>query len=270
MLGKRLLSALIPLPFILLLIHLGPTWGWGLFIALCAGIALYEYLVITRATSTLAERIPLLAVGLAAFWGFHSLPIVYVLLIVVGLFLFSYLWVLARPGDMANSFSRASAIFFGYVYVPLLLSFLVRVHALPMGRNWVYISLAIAWCGDTIAYFAGRFLGRHKLYPVISPGKTWEGAVGGLLGSFLGVLTLKLILFPELTVLGCAVIAIPGGILGQLGDLCESMLKRAVGVKDSGTIMPGHGGILDRIDALVFLLPYTFACALLLFPERVI
>jgi phosphatidate cytidylyltransferase len=263
MLWKRVLSAGIPLPLVLLLIHFGPTWAWGIFIAFCAGVALYEYLAITRPVGSTAGRWALTAVGVGAFWGFFDLPFAFTVAIVVALFFLCFLLVLSRPGDLSQAFGHAATLFFGFLYVPLLLSFLVRLHALPDGREWVYISLLIAWCGDTAAYFAGRAFGRHKLYPVISPGKTWEGALGGLLGSLVGVLAIRFTLLPDLPLAACFVVAIPGGILGQLGDLCESMLKRGYSVKDSGTIMPGHGGLLDRIDALLFILPYTYACAFL-------
>ena len=113
---------------------------------------------------------------------------------------------------------------------------------------------------------AGRAFGRHKLYPAISPGKTVEGAIGGLLGSVLAVVLAKLFyLGGPLAWWDCAALAIPAGALGQVGDLCESMIKRAYGVKDSGTILPGHGGILDRVDALIFSSPVVYFYALLRF-----
>jgi phosphatidate cytidylyltransferase len=122
----------------------------------------------------------------------------------------------------------------------------------------VVLVLLVAWFADTGAYFAGRFLGNAKLYPAVSPKKTWAGAWGGLAGSVLGVTVLKLITAHWLTWVDVFAIAIPGGVLGQLGDLAESLIKRSVGVKDSGTLLPGHGGILDRIDAVIFIAPYVY------------
>jgi phosphatidate cytidylyltransferase len=119
--------------------------------------------------------------------------------------------------------------------------------------------LIIAWVADTGGYFAGRYLGKARLYEAVSPKKTWAGAWGGLAGSLIGVAALKLISAHWLTWLDVALLAIPGGILGQLGDLTESLIKRSVGVKDSGSLLPGHGGILDRIDAVLFIAPYVFA-----------
>jgi phosphatidate cytidylyltransferase len=121
------------------------------------------------------------------------------------------------------------------------------------------VVLLVAWVADTGAYFAGRFLGKAKLYEAVSPKKTWAGAWGGLAGSVLGVVALKLAFAHYLSWLDVVLIAVPGGILGQLGDLAESLIKRSVGVKDSGALLPGHGGILDRIDAVLFIAPYVYA-----------
>jgi len=119
--------------------------------------------------------------------------------------------------------------------------------------------LLVAWLADTGGYFAGRFLGKTKLYEAVSPKKTWAGAWGGIAGSVIGVAALKLIMASYLTWADVFLLAIPGGVLGQLGDLTESLIKRSVGVKDSGALLPGHGGLLDRIDAVLFIAPYVYA-----------
>jgi len=131
----------------------------------------------------------------------------------------------------------------------------------------VLLVLLVAWLADTGGYFAGRFLGNAKLYPAVSPKKTWAGAWGGLAGSVVGVAVLKLFFAEWLTWLDVFMIAIPGGIIGQMGDLAESLIKRSVGVKDSGTLLPGHGGILDRIDAVLFIAPYVYAYLMVRYPE---
>ncbi|MFT4975899.1 MAG: phosphatidate cytidylyltransferase [Myxococcota bacterium] len=140
----------------------------------------------------------------------------------------------------------------GLLYLPLLLSFIPLLRAHPDGLGWIFVMLSATWLGDTGAYFAGRFLGRHKLFERISPKKTWEGVFGGILAGIGGACLVKWIALPDLA-WGHAVIL--GAVLvgaGVIGDLTESMLKRAYGVKDSGWILPGHGGILDRIDGLLF------------------
>ena len=118
--------------------------------------------------------------------------------------------------------------------------------------------LLIAWFGDTGGYFGGRFFGKTKLYEAVSPKKTWAGAIGGMLGSVLAVVLLKEVHLHQLTWIDVVLIGVPGSILGQMGDLAESLLKRSVGVKDSGALLPGHGGMLDRIDAVLFIAPYVY------------
>lgn len=142
----------------------------------------------------------------------------------------------------------------GILYVGWLLGHLVALRGLDDGRNWVFFILFVTWASDTFAFFVGRKFGRHKLAPSISPGKTWEGAVGGV-----GAAVIMSILFFAPTPFRLPLIswqiiplAVLVSIFGQLGDLVESLLKRNMGVKDSGSLMPGHGGVLDRIDSLVF------------------
>jgi phosphatidate cytidylyltransferase len=153
----------------------------------------------------------------------------------------------------------------GTLYVALLLTFVALLKKRgPDGGAWVFIVLTCTWLSDTGAYFAGRFIGPYwpaKLYPSVSPKKTVIGGLGGLVASFLALAIAKLWYLPTLSWLDCVLVAIPANVLGQTGDLCESLLKRSVGVKDSGALLPGHGGILDRVDALLFVAPYVYAFA---------
>src|SRR6185369_14671336 len=119
------------------------------------------------------------------------------------------------------------------------------------GPAFVVLALMLSWLSDTGAYFAGRFLGKHKLYEAVSPKKTIEGAVGGLAFAVLGALSAHFFYLPSLPLRDAVILAVVAGGIGQAGDLGESLLKRSVGVKDSGGIVPGHGGILDRVDALL-------------------
>jgi phosphatidate cytidylyltransferase len=172
------------------------------------------------------------------------------------------LYYLFRFRDMTTVAARFAATVTGIVYAGFLLTYLAKLKLVDPDRsgNTVLIVLVIAWVADTGGYFAGRFLGRAKLYEAVSPKKTWAGAWGGLAGSLLGVAVLKLVVPSAhwLTWIDVAALAIPGGMLGQLGDLAESLIKRSVGVKDSGALLPGHGGILDRIDAVLFIAPYVY------------
>jgi len=130
------------------------------------------------------------------------------------------------------------------------------------GWQWVVLLFVVTWANDTLAYFTGRFLGKRPLAPRISPKKTWEGFWGGAAGSVLGALAVKFLLLPGLPVAAAVGVGAGAAVLGPLGDLSESMLKRAAGVKDSGKIIPGHGGLLDRIDAVLFVAPWVVACAM--------
>jgi len=170
------------------------------------------------------------------------------------------LYYLFKFRDIPSVAGRYAATVTGIVYAGYLTTYLAKLKLVDpnAGGDTVLMVLIVAWLADTGGYFAGRFLGKAKLYEAVSPKKTWAGAWGGIAGSVVGVALLKLISAHYLSWLDVALIAIPGGILGQLGDLTESLLKRSVGVKDSGALLPGHGGLLDRIDAVLFIAPYVY------------
>jgi len=151
----------------------------------------------------------------------------------------------------------------GILYVGWLLSYLVELRMLDNGRNWVFLAFFATFASDTSAFFIGRAIGKHKLAPNISPGKTWEGAIGGILGA---VILSLLFVLPSpfslpLSWFQAVLIGFLISVFGQFGDLVESLFKRNMGVKDSGTLLAGHGGFLDRIDSIVFagVLVYYFA-----------
>jgi phosphatidate cytidylyltransferase len=146
----------------------------------------------------------------------------------------------------------------GIIYIPLLLSFLVLIRNQADGMIWIFLILAVIFAGDTSAYYFGSYLGRHKLCPAVSPGKTIEGSIGGLAANlFVGSL-IKIFFLPVLPWVLSLLFFLVIGIAGQAGDLFESMLKRSSKVKDSGGLLPGHGGFLDRIDALLFAAPVAY------------
>ena len=275
-LAQRFLVAVVAVPIILFIFYMKrpePTWG---LIFIASLLAMHEFFAMTLPKE---DRLPSLVMGgvacLAFYWvdsftilAYHpSERIQQVAVLVEKPLLLSLvvlvpgLYYLFRFRDIPSVAGRMTATITGIIYCGFLATFLSLFKRLPLGResgHFVVLVLLIAWLADTGGYFAGRFLGKSKLYEAVSPKKTWAGAWGGIAGSLAGVVGMKLLFVPWLTWFDVFAIAIPGGILGQMGDLAESLIKRSVGVKDSGALLPGHGGILDRIDAVLFIAPYVY------------
>jgi phosphatidate cytidylyltransferase len=168
---------------------------------------------------------------------------------------------LARVEDKTRVLVSAGATAIGLLYVALLGSYIVAIRALPepgIAGKLLTLFLAIIMMSDTGAYFAGRALGRHKLAPRVSPAKTVEGSIGGLVASIGAAVASKYIFFPELPIPDAVVLGAVIGVLGQVGDLCESLLKRGSDVKDAASILPGHGGFLDRLDSMLLNAPVFY------------
>jgi phosphatidate cytidylyltransferase len=283
-LAQRFLVAVVAVPILLAILYLErpePTWA---LIFVAALLAMHEFFAMTLPK---ADRRAALVIGGLACFAFYWIDaralarpfgvelgaraqlvaasgptLVLILAVIV-----PGLYYLFRFRDIPTVASRFTATVTGVVYAGLLLTYLAlfkRMEPGTLGGHYVVLVLLIAWIADTGGYFAGRFLGKAKLYEAVSPKKTWAGAWGGLAGSLAGVVAMKLLFLQhELTWLDVFLIAIPGGILGQLGDLSESLIKRSTGVKDSGALLPGHGGILDRIDAVLFIAPYVYTYLLI-------
>lgn len=162
--------------------------------------------------------------------------------------------------DFAQHFKELMFSLFGIVYLIFLPLYLLKIHNTPYGKHWTVLFLLIVWFGDSAAYFTGKKFGKHKLYALISPKKTVEGSIGGLFFGTVAAILYRLFFFPALGVRDVIVISIIVGIVSQIGDLCESFMKRAFDKKDSGTVLPGHGGFLDRFDGVIFSLPVMYGC----------
>jgi len=181
------------------------------------------------------------------------------------LFLIFALLFLFRIRDIANAAREVSFAILAFIYIPIMLMHLVMLRQTRFGIEWILVIMLIVMSGDSAAYYIGSAFGKNRLYPLVSPKKSIEGALGGLAGSICGTLLAKFTFFQQLTVTDAIVTAVVIGILGQSGDLFESMLKRSFGVKDSGTIFPGHGGVLDRLDSVLFATPVTYYYAVYFF-----
>ena len=165
-----------------------------------------------------------------------------------------------RTGGSTNSI----IVLFGSVYIGWMLGHLILLRGLECGIALIFFVFLVTWASDTAAYYVGSSFGTHKLAPRTSPGKTIEGAIGGLAGSVVMALVAKFGFMPWLDLRDCLIVGLLLGSIGQAGDLFESRLKRHAGVKDSGTILPGHGGLLDRVDSLIFTTPVFYYYVMLI------
>ncbi len=257
----RIATGLILAPLVVCLLLWGPQLAIVALIAVAVLFAAAELLKM-EASCRPADRVlgAILAATLAITpWLGSPHPILLLMLGVVVLLS----WNLLRPGDLPSASRRAAWMVLTLGYVGGLGSSLVAiavlpspaptvVAAFPFGNAAVLSLLMIVFLGDTGAYFAGKMLGRHKLYPAISPNKTVEGTLGGLAASIGGGALAHTLLVPQLGLAECLLVGGMCGAVAQVGDLAESLFKRATGTKDSGKLLPGHGGMLDRIDGVLF------------------
>lgn len=264
-LAIRLATAAVGAPLILALLYKGPAWGFFLLVCPAALIGAWELFAMTHPGDRLSQALGVLMTAIASvatFFAGGDLRVIATMTIAVPLA--GPLLTLVRLGDMKTAALRACAMGFAplFVGVPLTLLALLRRDQGADGPGYVVLSIMFAWFSDTGGYFAGRFLGKHKLYEAVSPKKTVEGAIGGLFGSVVGALLAHFWFLPSLSLAHGIPLALIAGALGQAGDLGESVIKRSTGVKDSGAIVPGHGGILDRVDALLLTSAVTYVYTL--------
>ena len=250
-LKARLLTGFVGVPLLVLLIGWGEPW---LFHGLCLLVtfgALHEYFSIGFPGRP-GEQIIGIAFGLAVSSTVFFPQLTPVELILAPLLvLMSSIYIFIN-GRLEDRLARLAWALLGALYLGYLLPHWSSLFRLPHGRAWVFFVLVVIMAGDTCAYFVGRRFGTKKLAPEISPGKTLEGAVGYVLGSILAGCLTGIFLAAGLAFWELAVLSALLSILGQLGDLFESWIKRVFAVKDSGRLLPGHGGLLDRLDSLIF------------------
>lgn len=253
MLWQRVLTALVLLPAVLALIFLAPPTVVAGAFAVVTLMAGWEWTHLARLESPIARvaALVVLALALALWWTVPALHAGWLVLALLW-WLGAALAVVLYPAGSAHWNHPAVVLASGLVVLPTTFGALLAVHA--AGGPWLLLLLfLVVWSADIGAYFAGRALGRRKLAPKVSPGKSWEGAVGGFVAALaIGYGTIHLLALERFAepVRALAVLALIV-VVSIFGDLVESMLKRACGVKDSGGLLPGHGGVLDRIDSLL-------------------
>jgi phosphatidate cytidylyltransferase len=262
-LAIRLATAGVGAPLIILLLYKGAPWGFYLLALPAALVGAWELFNMTHAGDRGSQifGVSLTAIVSGVIWNFTADARV-LLTLIIAMGLVGPLFTLVRLGDMRTAAFRACAMSMAplFVGVPLtLLAVMRRDLGDGPGPGFVVMTIMFAWFGDTGGYFAGRFLGKRKLYEAVSPKKTVEGAIGGLVGSAFGAFLAGVWFLKDYLPLWRGIpLALVAGALGQAGDLGESLLKRSTGVKDSGAIVPGHGGILDRVDALLVTSAVTY------------
>ena len=259
MLRARLATAAVAIPLLLLLI-LYPATSTPVAILVFAvgviGIAEYASLAFAaqRAEWVLTVLLGTMTLAAAVFKADHWLSAALTLAISAAL-----VWVLFTRPDFEQGLRDIGLAFVGILYISILLPHFVWLRdQSPLGPRWVVLVLAIGMAGDAGGYFVGKALGRHKLSPHVSPGKTIEGALGIVAASLLIASIYKLLFLHEVGMQEILYLSLVMSVLGQLGDLSESVMKRAFGAKESGWIFPGHGGVLDRIDSLLFPVAFLY------------
>jgi len=256
---QRLLTAAVVVPLVLAALFCLPSVWWFVVLAIFAEIAAWEYLAIVRARAPRAPLLPLLmlvplaAVALSASMVAPA-PLAAARLLLAATVLSVGLGslVLLSRTPLDEAIPALGILCFGIPYFAVPVA---SLHQLQRADPWlVFLLMAIVWLGDTAAYYVGSRLGRHKMAPVISPKKSWEGAIAGFVTSVLAAAAWSVWRLGRLDpgLLGVAAVT---AVAAQVGDLVESMIKRGSGVKDSGNVLPGHGGVLDRLDAMLFAAP---------------
>ena len=257
----RLLAAAVGLAILLPIVIFGGVMAVDIIVILVTLLIVYEYTAMAfpddrvpqQAFMTFSVLVPF---GIGLYWGLERWGIA-----LLGAAIASMIWVTLRPGDeipkAADRFGRVVA---GNLWLSLL-GFLPLIRRLEDGLAWIFVVLALSWLSDTGGYFAGKGFGKNKLYPRISPKKTWEGVFGGMALATVGMFVIRAVALPSMGPLDCVILGTVVSGSGVIGDLSESMLKRSFDVKDAGNILPGHGGMLDRIDSVMFVAPLVFGYA---------
>ena len=287
----RIATAVVLIPLVLLLVLKAPTWLLILVAAAVALMAIAEFLKLAThyAVQPLAS---LTYVYVAFFFLFlivttssrtplvETTSTIYGITLATALAPFIFLTLAMRRPTLSEGYPAAAASTFAFAYIAIPMALLVEIRRQPAGAIWVIYTLLVVWAGDIFAYFVGKAIGRHKMSSEVSPKKTWEGAIASVAASVtIGALWIQHASAISLALLRVGLIDRRDGVFGleqpqlwpiillsaavniaaQLGDLVESLIKRGAGVKDSGSILPGHGGMLDRIDAMLFAVPVVWA-----------
>lgn len=259
---KRVLTAAVLLPLFILVVILPNPWYFTAFVGAAALLCAVEYARIAEASGFAVQKALLLFLTLgfiaASVWPDE---LKHEWLVALGLFL-ALAASLRRGADLTKALGSAAASLFGAFYVGFLLAYLVALKSAGQnpeaGKDLIFLLACVTWAGDTSAYYGGRTFGKHLLAPAASPKKTWEGAVANVVGSLAAACIAALTFIHRIQWTHALALGFALSVVGQVGDLCESMLKRGANVKDSSGLLPGHGGVLDRLDSILFNAPVVY------------
>ncbi|MEW5801776.1 MAG: phosphatidate cytidylyltransferase [bacterium] len=256
---KRIATAVLGIPLLVLLIYYGTPLHFWLLVTGCILLGLVEFYQIMAQANIRCFSLLGLGLGLLTSIAFQSesvaMPASLVMSLAVIVIFLGYLF---SFHDLSTVIPELFCTMGGVFYVAWLLGHLVWIRRLPHGKALIFYLLLVVWAGDTFAFYTGRQIGKHRLSPRISPKKTIEGSIGGIAGSVFISVIAHFTFLQSISLGNCIFLGFFLNIFGQLGDLAESLLKRGAGVKDSGKVLPGHGGILDRIDGVIFASPALF------------
>jgi phosphatidate cytidylyltransferase len=261
----RIITAIVFLPILFSILWLAPPVWFAALSGLAILLGLHEYFSLSKQANPngLIQAMAAALAILAAFYFQRHDLIAAVIAALVTVELLVQLFSNSDKDDFGHVLADAAIRVFGVLYVVVLGGFIVGLTVIEspiekLSAKLLSFFFIVVFAGDTGAYFTGRKFGRRKLAPKVSPGKTVEGLIGGLAGNIIAALIIRFTFFPELSTVHAVVLALVMGLLGVTGDLCESMLKRGAKAKDAGNLIPGHGGLLDRLDSMVFNAPLLY------------
>ena len=271
MLRQRVLSAIIIVPILFASIWFSNPW-FSIVVAIAALLGVIEFYAMVDRTGwqplaifgTLWTLFFIFNAYYAPKYSSNNIYILVTSALIASAVALSLVWVLFLRSSSKKVMISWAASMAGIFYMGWLLSYWVLIMNHYGGdwdgRDWVILALFSTFAVDTAAYFVGRTWGRHKMAPTVSPGKTWEGAIGGLVGALVAVIALALLLNVDISYGEMVILGVLIAVFAQLGDLAESKLKRSMGVKEASNLIPGHGGILDRLDSIVFTGVVVYYC----------
>lgn len=254
---RRIYTILVLAPLVYAVIRYLPPLAFSGAVVLAGGLALFEFYRMCFGGRSHSLLIGIGLTGFAALILVTHRPDILVPILLVTLIGIISVPLLSRV-SLEQSLRDSAVTLFGVLYLGLTLGTLSMTRLLPHGEWLIFFLLLVTWASDTCAYYVGTLFGRHRLAPTISPKKTVEGLVGGFFGAIIVAYAARWWFLPELSSLDCLILATLLTITGLWGDLTESAMKRSVGMKDSGGILPGHGGMLDRLDSLLFTAPVFY------------